>query len=335
MDSQSCKTSSTFAPHHLVNKLVYHLHTAFLFTKSDIKTTLIPIVSRCDIMRRSKFSDSTFFSKTFFAAAAAPITDIARLPHVMFWIWLHLLQFDVSNQTMSPEEDELNKRDRPLPSKRLTLEQAIHLRYLLVPACFLLSLAYSVEALYASVALVFLTFLYDEFGAHSSHWIIRNAVNAFGFAAFEAGATLLAGTSYLFFLYILTHLPSSPSNPGRNPHRLHNIGILAICFSAGIFATTIQAQDFKDEEGDRTIGRKTIPIMFPSIGRYTVIVPMLAWSVGLSVVWGLDILTSIVFVCLALWVGGRFVALRSVPADQVTFYWYNVSVYSYTSFSGL
>ncbi|KAF9558398.1 hypothetical protein CPC08DRAFT_736438 [Agrocybe pediades] len=266
-----------------VDNIFYHLYTAFLFTKSDIKTTLIPI--------------------TFFATAAAPITDIARLPHVMFWIWLHLLQFDVSNQTMSPEEDEMNKKDRPLPSKRLTLDQALILRYLLVPACFLVSIAYSVEALYASISLVFLTFLYDELGAHSAHWAIRNAVNAGGFAAFEAGATLLAG---------------------RNPHRLDNIGILAICFSAGIFATTIQSQDFKDEEGDRMIGRKTIPIMFPTIGRYTVIVPMAAWSVGLSIFWKLDLFTSAVFVCLALWVGGRFVVLRSVPADQVTFYWYNV-----------
>ncbi|KAF9552396.1 hypothetical protein CPC08DRAFT_646965 [Agrocybe pediades] len=277
------KNSPVVSLQSIAGSVAYHLHTAFLFTKSDIKTTLIPI--------------------TFFAAAAAPITDFGRLPHVIFWIWVHLLQFDVSNQTINPEEDELNKRDRPLPSKRMTLEQALWLRYSLVPVCFILSLAYSVEVLCVSIALVFLTFLYDELGAHAGHWIVRNAVNAAGFAAFESGATLIAG---------------------KDAHYLSNVGVLSICFSAGIFATTIQAQDFKDKEGDRTIGRKTIPIVFPDIGRYTVIVPMLAWSVGLSIVWGLDILTAVLFTCLALWVGGRFLALRSIHADQVTFYWYNV-----------
>ena len=36
---------------------------------------------------------------------------------------------------------------------------------------------------------------------------------------------------------------------------------MAVIASAGIFLTTIQAQDFKDTEGDRLIGRKTLPIV--------------------------------------------------------------------------
>lgn len=31
---------------HVVDSILYHLYTGFLFTKSDIKTTVIPIVSR-------------------------------------------------------------------------------------------------------------------------------------------------------------------------------------------------------------------------------------------------------------------------------------------------
>lgn len=121
--------------------------------------------------------------------------DIARLPHTIFWIWIHLLQFDVSNQTMSPEEDENNKKDRPLPSKRMTLQDAIVLRWLLVPICWGWSALYSREVVYASIALVALTISYDELGFHAKHWLVRNVNNAAGFAAFEVGATLIAGES--------------------------------------------------------------------------------------------------------------------------------------------
>ena len=103
------------------------------------------------------------------------------------------------------------------------------------------------------------------------------------------------------------------------------MALLAICISAGIFATTIQTQDFKDTEGDRAIGRQTIPIVFPNVGRYTVLAPLLAWSVGLSVVWQLDVLTATAFTLLAVFIGFRYLHFVTVHADQVSFYWYNVS----------
>ena len=109
-------------------------------------------------------------------------------------MWFHVLQFDVSNQTMDPDEDEQNKKDRPLPAKRMTLNQALRFRWALVPACWMLSAAYSTQAALSSVALVALTVIYNELAAHRRHWAIRNVVNALGFASFEFGATLVAGT---------------------------------------------------------------------------------------------------------------------------------------------
>ena len=53
----------------------------------------------------------------------------------------------------------------------------------------------------ASIALVALTILYDELGAHRGHWFVRNAVNAAGFTSFEVGAALVAGQSPHFFSY--------------------------------------------------------------------------------------------------------------------------------------
>lgn len=124
--------------------------------------------------------------------AAAPELQPGNILHSICWIWIHLLQFDVSNQTLSPEEDQQNKSERPLPAGRMTFRDALIFRWVLVPICLLYSLCYSVETFYASVALCALTFIYDEMGAHSSHWVVRNVVNASGFASFEAGATLVA-----------------------------------------------------------------------------------------------------------------------------------------------
>lgn len=104
-----------------------------------------------------------------------------------------MLQFDVSNQTLKPEEDEFNKKDRPLPAKRITWKNALILRWLLVPACWALSACYSKETVYASMALCLLTYVYDEMGASAGHWITRNVVNALGFMSFETGACLIAG----------------------------------------------------------------------------------------------------------------------------------------------
>lgn len=128
------------------------------------------------------------------AIASAPLASVTHLLSTMFWIWIHLLQFDISNQTLDPEEDKRNKPDRPLPAGRITLKNAVILRWVLVPICFSISLAMSVECLYASVCLVALTMIYNELGAHSNHWVIRNIMNAVGLGSFGWGASLIAGT---------------------------------------------------------------------------------------------------------------------------------------------
>ena len=99
----------------------------------------------------------------------------------------------------------------------------------------------------------------------------------------------------------------------------------SILASVGIFATTIHTQDFKDVEGDRAVGRRTIPIVFGEAAKYTVLFPLLAWSVGLSVFWVLDYATAMVFTALATYVGVLYLRAKTVSEYQVAFYWYNVS----------
>ena len=89
-------------------------------------------------------------------------------------------------------------------------------------------------------------------------------------------------------------------------------------------ASTYHVQDFKDVEGDRLIGRRTLPIVAPQHARKTVISGLVAWSVALALIWELDVLASAVLLLLGAVVGGRFLLYRSVRADQVSFYLYNV-----------
>ncbi|KAH8088965.1 UbiA prenyltransferase family [Cristinia sonorae] len=266
-----------------MSDILRHVKTLYLFTKSDIKTTVIPV--------------------TLFSLAAAPDLQVSFIPHTLFWVWLHLLQFDISNQTLCPDEDKENKKDRPLPSGRISLADAKILRWMMVPICWALSYLYSAQTLYASVALSFLTMVYNEFGAHAGHWVARNLSVAICYGSFELGATLVASAD-------------------RNT--LDNIAIASICISSGILATTYQAQDLKDIHGDRIAGRRTLPIVSPVIARLSISGGLILWSVGLALVWGLQLDALLLFLAPGMLTAFRFWALKTVREDQISFYWYNV-----------
>lgn len=136
------------------------------------------------------------------AASSAPLRTPHHLIHSLFWIWLHVLQFDVSNQALNPVEDEHNKRDRPLPAKRITLRNATILRWTLVPICWLLSACYGKYVVYSSLALVATTILHNELNAHRS-LVGKNIATALVLACFEVGAILITG-SFLCYKTVST-----------------------------------------------------------------------------------------------------------------------------------
>ena len=96
--------------------------------------------------------------------------------------------------------------------------------------------------------------------------------------------------------------------------------------SAGIVASTIHALDFKDTEGDRQVGRQTLPILYPTIARPSLMFILIIWSAELSTLWRLGAASSIAFNALALTVGMRFVSLTSIKSDQRSSYMYTVSI---------
>ena len=103
--------------------------------------------------------------------------------------------------------------------------------------------------------------------------------------------------------------------------------MLSICISTCATASTYHVQDFKDVEGDRLIGRQTLPLLRPEQARLSVLLVLLAWSVALTVIWELDLFSASTLICLGLTVGLRFFCYRTVSTDQMSFYWYNVSSY--------
>ena len=103
------------------------------------------------------------------------------------WVFLHLLQFCVSNQTVDPTEDVENKPWRPIPSGRISLASARRVRWMLFAVCLAHS-ARSATLLCAGVALSAATIVHNELKL-GGHWILRNVLNAVGYATFCIGAT--------------------------------------------------------------------------------------------------------------------------------------------------
>lgn len=59
-----------------------------------------------------------------------------------------------------------------------------------------------------------------------------------------------------------------------------------------MLSTTSHAQDFRDEEGDRLVGRQTLPLAYPTLSRTTFAASLSAWSVVLAFIWDIDIVCA-------------------------------------------
>ncbi|KAF9238255.1 UbiA prenyltransferase family [Melanogaster broomeanus] len=266
-----------------ISDIPYHLYTLFLFTKNDIRTAAIPV--------------------TLFAVAAAPLCSPIHVLHSAFWIWLHLLQFNVANQVKAPEEDKVNKPSRPLPAGRITVDNATILRWFLAPLCLGYSALYSTQLVFASLEMQLFTIWYNELDGDKK-WMSKNLLTAIMYGCLELGGTLTAGS---------------------DSSKLSQTGITAIQLSVAVFATTLHCQDFKDVGGDRLTGRRTFPMMFPIASRISIGLGLPLWSICLCYIWDFDWLCTAMFVAYGCFVGARFMLYRTVEADRRSCKYYSVS----------
>ncbi|KAK0497787.1 UbiA prenyltransferase family [Armillaria luteobubalina] len=264
-----------------IERLKVQAWTLFLFTYTDYKTIFFPI--------------------TFFACAAAPVQHVILLLYSMVWIWLHQLHIDVSNQYRSVAEDSVNRPWRPLPSNRLTDQQARRLRYALPPLCLLFSIAGGQDVVLASTALSIAFVLYDDFGL-AGHWIGKNIMNCIGYLGFEYGATkIMAGSMML------------------RPEARRSL-----LMSSLIILTTVHAQDFSDVEGDQAMGRITLPLYAPLFSRFLVCIGVPMWSIILSLMWDISPGKRILLICFGIFVAWRFYNYKNASREATSYVFYNI-----------
>lgn len=180
---------------------------------------------------------------------------------MVLWLWMNLLIEDITNQRLpdSVAEDTINKPWRPIPSGRLSGEEAQQILRTLIPVCLFTSAV--LQSFEPSVTFMTLVWLYNDLDGAGTGPLQRNMLNAAALACFGWGA--------------LTTLSGSSTDVGCN-----SVLIYWIAITAAIVMTTIQAQDFPDMAGDKVRGRKTIPLVFNETwARATLAGLVLFWSI--------------------------------------------------------
>ena len=196
----------------------------------------------------------------------------------------------------------------------------------MVPLCLLVSAAYGPRTLVTSFGVALFMLAYNECGGARGHWVVRNGLNAIGYALAEAGAILVT----CMFLFSDRPGPggsNSCSSIGKNECEADGTMWIAVALSAGIIMTTIHVQDYKDIQGDIAAGRVTLPIAYaayPMLSRAITAFLLIGWSWGIARTWRLDDATAAAMGVLSLVVGTSFVSRTDSHADKISFYWYNV-----------
>ena len=286
-DVKVSKPSTAFSLH-----ILFHLRTLWLFTRADIPTAIFPM---------TLFGLACALSGSVLTGAPGPsvLTILARLPVVILWNWINVLIFSIANQRQpeSIEEDAINKPWRPLPSGRISSDQAKRLQLLVIPTVFVADLF--LGGIEEAVGVMVLTWMYNELGG-SEEALLRNLLNMLGYTCHAAASMRIAcglGASTL------------------DPAVYKWLAVLG-----GVMFTTIQVQDLKDQEGDRSRGRATLPLVLgDGPARLSVILPVIAWSVLCPALWYLDAVGFTVPVALGCYLAANIATRRSVQDDKRSF----------------
>ncbi|KAI9643579.1 hypothetical protein NHQ30_008200 [Ciborinia camelliae] len=191
---------------------------------------------------------------------------IHRLPWILAFNVGNLLVFDLANQRAphSVVEDRINKPWRPIPQGKITSDQTR--RLLLVSIPIILALNYMLGAWRQGAFIHILTWLYNDLGG-SDEVFVRELIISIAYGFFNSGSLTVA------------------VGPG---YSINELGIIWTVIVSGVILTTMQVQDLKDQEGDRTRGRKTIPLFLgEKVSRVSISFFVCFWSCACVYFWGL------------------------------------------------
>ncbi|RCI16261.1 hypothetical protein L249_3180 [Ophiocordyceps polyrhachis-furcata BCC 54312] len=213
---------------------------------------------------------------------------------VLIWVTCCMYSFNLFSQSFSLDEDLINKPDRPIPSGKISAEEAL----IRSAAIWLFLFAVAVthpQVMTETIVWFLLTYLLGA-TKPGGHWFGKNTVAmSFGaWAFFSAARKLMA--------------------PARAESTRHAV-ILSIW--AGL---TAHIQDFRDQRGDRKVGRKTLPLSYGD-GPARLIVASLLLPAAYAIAYELDLARNAPLLLggAHAWLSYRVLACRGVDSDTSTY----------------
>lgn len=273
-----------------ISKLVY---TLWLFTASDMKGW-IP----CQML----FGVLGALSGPVLTTKNTPSIwgVLLRLPNTFLWTWLNTLIFNIDNQrlTASILEDSVNKPWRPLPSQRLSPQEAQKLLLKVIPISIAI-IHWGIGGTEETISLLPFYWLYNHSGWGDNNFVSRDSILGIGYMISGCGN-----------LRIACGYPASTINAQ---------GASWILLVGSMMFTVVHTQDFRDIEGDRARHRKTAPIvMGENFSRYLTAFILLFWSIVCCIYWEIMNLVSVTVFLLGSLIAVRLIRFRSSAADGLT-----------------
>ncbi|KAF8992232.1 UbiA prenyltransferase family [Cyathus striatus] len=191
----------------------------FDFTWRDWSTTLIP---------------GTIFAVGAMRGLPIP-TMLKNYLFMIWWMSNFVYFFTLSNQIVGVVEDSVDKKDRPIPSGKVTLAGA-KIRWIFVFSSFLLTAIHEPYMLPETLAWVFTTALLNITPV-GKHWFVKNNIGM------PLGTLSLLSASWKA---IAPHTPRS------------QIWVYGVAAWIGFM---MHIQDLRDIKGDTICGRKTMCIV--------------------------------------------------------------------------
>jgi 4-hydroxybenzoate polyprenyltransferase len=147
--------------------------------------------------------------------------------------------FEICQQMMSVEEDRQNKPSRPIPAGLLSVQAAVRrcaLSWVLSPLALITTVSIGASGwLVCSFAWAYFCYVWPR----PQHWFFKNLFTAVYQLIFVRLVDSL----------LILHTPYTETKV-----------VLDVFYTAWILAT-IHIQDFHDVEGDRKVGRRTLPVV--------------------------------------------------------------------------
>ncbi|ORY67017.1 UbiA prenyltransferase family-domain-containing protein [Pseudomassariella vexata] len=293
-----------------IRQAVYILYIIWQFTESNFSTFTIPNTAFGVL---GAFAASVLI-ENHQDDASRPGEIIGRIPTTMLFNWCMTLIFDLSNQrgAISIQEDRVNKPWRPIPSGKVTADQARRITLVAVPLC--LALCYTLGVWNHGTVILILTWLYNDL--QGSDELVRDLILAVAFAIFNSASLQITAAA------------------GRG---LSGLGILWIAVISAVILTTMQVQDLKDQAGDRIRGRRTVPLFFgEKISRLSIAGGVCFWSYVCAYFWRLPLWVYSVPASTGGIVMLRVLSRRTPEEDARTWKWWclwTVTLYSLPAIS--